>query len=181
MVFMKIEIFFMLQSLLPINKKKENSIDDNRLRSNFATNGTKMFTKKSLFYVILGYNQSLIGELRAFEGVFQILPGSYKSDKPINIIGEYKFLYWIKETYWIIELLNYWNYPKEDCIDGSILKCLSSIRVPYPILWSFSLDLSPGHKIYKEPIVKFFEKINNSVLSHITFFLEDNNKKTCRF
>ena len=50
-----------------------------------------------------------------------------------------------------------------------------------PILFSFSLDKPPGHKIYKEPKVKLFEKINKSVLSHITFYLEDDDHKQVDF
>ena len=42
-----------------------------------------------------------------------------------------------------------------------------------PILYSFALDQPPNHKIYKEPKVKLCKKINKSVLSHITFYLED--------
>ena len=33
--------------------------------------------------------------------------------------------------------------------------------------------MPPGYKIYREPRVKLFKKINKSVLSHITFYFED--------
>ena len=53
--------------------------------------------------------------------------------------------------------------------------------VKEPILFSFSLDKPPVHKIYKEPKVKLFKKINKSVLSHITFYLEDDDHKSVDF
>ena len=78
-----------------------------------------------------------------------MIAGSYKSDKPINNTG--------------IDKLPL----KCDCIQGNIV---NGIREP--ILYSFALSSPPGHKIYKEPRVKLFKKINKSVLSHITFFLK---------
>ena len=45
----------------------------------------------------------------------------------------------------------------------------------------FALDKPPGHKIYKEPRIKFFKKINKFVLSHITFYLEDDDRKPFDF
>ena len=58
---------------------------------------------------------------------------------------------------------------KTDCIQGSFLKGSRE-----PILDTFGLNSPPGHRIHKEPVVKFFEKINKLVLPHITFYLEDN-------
>ena len=65
---------------------------------------------------------------------------------------------------------------KCDCIQGSIV---NGIREP--ILYSFAMSSSPGHKIYKEPRVKLFKKINKSVLSHITFYFEDDDHKPVDF
>ena len=65
---------------------------------------------------------------------------------------------------------------KCDCIKGSIV---NGIRES--ILYSFALFLPPGHKIYKEPRVKLFKKINKSVLSHITFYFEDDDHKPVDF
>ena len=79
---------------------------------------------------------------------------SYKSDKPINITGIDKV------------------HSKCDCINGSIV---NGIREP--ILYSFALSSPPGHKLYKEPRAKLFGKINKSVLSHTTFYLEDDDYK----
>ena len=53
------DINMMLKSLLPKEVKVNNTIDDIRLKSNLTTNKTIRFTKKSFFYVILGFTQSL--------------------------------------------------------------------------------------------------------------------------
>ena len=47
--------------------------------------------------------------------------------------------------------------------------------VSEPILHNFALDKPPGHEIHKEPRIKLFKKINRSVLSHLTFYLEDDD------
>ena len=89
---------------------------------------------------------------------YQLIAVSYKSDKPINITGIDK-----------IPL-------KCDCINGSIVKGIRE-----PILYSFAFSSPPGHKIYKEPRIKRFKKINKSVLSHITFYIEDDDYKPVTF
>ena len=91
-------------------------------------------------------------------GFYQILPGSFKSNKPINITGIDK-----------IRL-------KCDCIQGSIVN-----GVREPILFSYALSSPPGHKIYKEPRLKLFKKINQSILTHITFYFEDDDYKPVDF
>ena len=50
-----------------------------------------------------------------------------------------------------------------------------------PILYIFASDKPPGHKIHKETRIKLFEKIIKSVLSHITFHLEDDDHKPVNF
>ena len=87
-----------------------------------------------------------------------MIAGSYKGDKPINITGIDKV------------------HLKCDCIDGSIV---NGIREP--ILYLFALSSPPGHKLYKEPRVKLFKKINISVLSHIRFYFEDDDNKEVDF
>ena len=87
-----------------------------------------------------------------------MIAGSYKSDKPINITGIDKILL------------------KCDFIQGSIVNGKRE-----PILFSFALSSPPGHKIYKEPRVKLFKKINKSVLSLITFYFEDDDHKPVDF
>ena len=147
-----------LKYILPDNVKVKNTIDDIKLKPNLNTNQTLLFTKKSFFYTILGFTQSRSYPLEDIDGFYQIIAGSYKSDKPNNITGIDK-----------VQL-------KCDCIQGSIVN-----GVREPILFSFALLSPPGHKIYKEPKVKLFKKVNKSVLSHITFYFEDDDYKPVDF
>ena len=147
-----------LKHILPDNVKVSVTIDDIRLKSNLKINQTLIFTEKSFFYTILGFTQSRSYPLDDIDSHYQIIAGSYTSDKPINITGIDKI------------------HLKCDCIRGSIL---NGIREP--ILYSFALSSPPGHKIYKEPRVKLFKKINKSVLSHITFYFEDDDYKPVDF
>ena len=147
-----------LKHILPDNVKVSVTIDDIRLKSNLRINQTLLFTEKSFFYTFLGFTQSRSYPLEDIENYYQLVAGLYKSDKPINITGIDK-----------IRL-------KCDCILGSII---NGIREP--ILYSFALSSPPGHKIYKEPRIKLFKKVNKSVLSHITFYFEDDDHKTVDF
>ena len=147
-----------LKNILPDNVKINISIDERKYKTDLEINQTLIFTNKSFFYTILGFTQSHQGPLNDIEGFYQILPGSYKSDKPINITGIDKV------------------HLKCNVVDGSIVN-----GVREPILYSFALDQPPGHKIYKEPKVKLFKKINKSVLSHITFYFEDDDYKAVDF
>ena len=115
-----------LKHILPDNVKVNITIDDIRLKSNLKINQTLIFAEKSFFYTILGFTQSRSYPLNDINSHYQLIGGSYKSDKPINIPGIDK-----------IQL-------KCDCIQGSIV---NSIREP--ILYSFALSSPPGHKIYK--------------------------------
>ena len=143
-----------LKNILPNNVKINVSIDERKYKTDLKINQTLIFTNKSFFYTILGFTQSHQGPLNDIEGFYQILPGSYKSDEPINITGIDKV------------------HLKCNVVDGSTVN-----GVREPILYSFALDQPPGHKIYKEPKVKLFKKINKSVLSHITFYFEDDDYK----
>ena len=87
-----------------------------------------------------------------------MIPGSYKSDKPIIITRIDKV------------------YLKCNVVDGSIVN-----GVRETIFYSFALNQPPGHKIYKEPKIKLLKKINKSILSHITFYLEDDDYKPADF
>ena len=147
-----------LKYMLPDNVKVNVTIDDIRLKSNLKTNQTLIFTEKSFFYTILGYTQSRSYPLDDIDGFYQLIAGSYTSDRPINITGIDKI------------------HLKCDCIQGSIVN-----GVREPILYSFALSSPPGHKIYKEPKIKLFKKINKSVLSHITFYFEDDDRKPVDF
>ena len=110
------------------------TIDDVRLKSNLKTNQTIIFTEKSFFYTILGFTSSSSYPLDVIDLFDQLIAGSYKSDKPINITGIDK------------------SHLKLDCINGSIVN-----GVREPILYSFVLSSPPGHKIYEEPRVKLFK------------------------
>ena len=147
-----------LKHILPDNVKISTTIDDIRLKSNLKINQTLIFTERSFFYTILGFRQSRSYPLDDIDSHYQIIAGLYKSDKPINITGIDKI------------------HLKCDYIQGSIV---NDIREP--ILYSFALSSPPGHKIYKEPIVKLFKKVNKSVLSHITFYFEDDDHKPVDF
>ena len=65
---------------------------------------------------------------------------------------------------------------KCDCVNGSIVK-----GVREPIFYSFALNSPPGGKIYNQRRVKINEKINKSVLSHITLYFEDDDHKPVGF
>ena len=147
-----------LKHILPDNVKVNITIDDIRLKSNLKTNQTLIFTEKSFFYIILGFTQSRSYSLDDIDGFYQLIAGSYVSDKPINITGIDKI------------------HLKCDCIQGSIVN-----GVREPILFSFALSSPPGHKIYKEPRLKLFKKVNKSVLSHVTFYFEDDDYKPVDF
>ena len=147
-----------LKNILPNNVKIDINIDEKKYKTDLKINQTLIFTNKSFFYTILGSTQSHSYPLDDIDGFYQLIAGSYKSDKPINITGIDKV------------------HLKCDCIQGSIVN-----GVREPILFSFALSSPPGHKIYKEPKVKLFKKINKSVLSHITFYLEDDDYKAVDF
>ena len=147
-----------LKHILPNIVRINITIDDIRLKSNLKFNQTLIFTEKSFFYTILGFTQSRSYPLDDIEGFYQLIANEYKSDKPINITGIDKI------------------HLKCDCIQGSIV---NGIRKP--ILYSFALSSPPGHKIYKESKIKLLKKINKSVLSHITFYFEDDDHKPVDF
>ena len=76
-----------LKYILPHNVKVTITIDDIRLKSNLKINQTLIFTEKSFFYTILGFNQSRSYPLDDIDGFYQLIKGSYESDKPITITG----------------------------------------------------------------------------------------------
>ena len=147
-----------LKYILPDNVKVNVTIDDVRIKSNLKNNQTLIFTEKSFFHKILGYTRSRSYPLDDIDGFYQLIAGSYKSDRPINITGINKI------------------HSKCDCIIGSVVN-----GVREPILYSFALNSPPGHKIYKQSRVKLLKKVNKTVLSHITFYLEDDDHKPVDF
>ena len=134
------------------------TIDDVGLKSNLKNNQILIFTNKIFFYTILGLFRSHSYPLDDIDGFYQLIAGSFKSEKPNNFTGIDKI------------------HLKCDCIQGSIV---NGIREP--ILYSFALSSPPGYKLYKEPRIKLFKKLNKSVLSHITIFLEDDDHKPVDF
>ena len=68
---------------------------------------------------------------------FELIPGSFKSNRPINIAGINKV------------------HPKCDRNNGSVV---NGTREPF--LYSFGLDQPPDHKIYKDRKIKLFKKVN---------------------
>ena len=147
-----------LKYILPDNVKINVTIDDVRLKSNLKINQTLIFTEKSFFYTILGFTRSRSYLLNDIEGFYQLIAGSYKSDRPINITGIGKI------------------HLKCDCIQGSIV---NGIRES--ILYSFALSSPPGHIIYKKPRIKLFRKVNKPVFSHRTFYFEVDDHKPVDF
>ena len=124
-----------LKYILLDDVKVSVTIDDFRLKSNSKTNQTFFIIKKSFFYTILGFTRSRSYPLDDIDGFYQLIAGSYKSEKPINITGIDKI------------------HLNCDCIQGSIV---NSVREP--ILYSFALSSPPGYKMYEEPRVKLFKR-----------------------
>ena len=144
-------------------KNKIGSYDEKRLEESKTKllqqiDQTLIFTEKSLFYTILGFTRSQSYPLDDIDGFYQLIAGSYKSDKPYNFNGIDK-----------IQL-------KCDYLRGSIVNAIKE-----PILYLFALSSPPGHKKYKEPRIKLFKKINKSVLSQITFYFQDDDHKPVDF
>ena len=134
------------------------TIDEKIYKTTLKTNQRVIFTNKSFFYTILGFTQSHSYPLDDIDRFSQLIAGSYKSDKPINITGIDK------------------SHLKYNVVDGSIVN-----GVREPILYSFALDQPFDYKIYKEPKVKLFKKVNKRVLLHITFYVEDDDYKPVDF
>ena len=83
---------------------------------------------------------------------FEQIPDTDKSEKPIKNIG-------IDES-----------HLKCDCVNGSIVN-----GVREHILFSFGLGNPLGHKIHRKPRIQLFKEVNKCILSHIAFYLEDDD------
>ena len=116
-----------LRHIPPDNVKINLTVDDKRLKSILKINQTLIFTKSSFFYKKVGFTQSHQGPVNDIEGFYQILPGNYKSEKPINLTGVDKV------------------HLEFDRIQGSIVNDTRE-----PILNSFALSSPPGYKIYNQ-------------------------------
>ena len=133
-------------------------IDDIRIKSNLTNNETLMFTKRCFFYTILGFIQLHSGVLGDIEGSVQLIPDRYKNERLINIKR-------------IDNIHLCW-----DCI---IVRFVYGVR--QSALYNFALDKPSEHKIDNELKIKLFKKVSKSVLSHITFYLEDDDHKPVDF
>ena len=126
--------------------------------SNLKIDQTLICTKKSSFYRILVIIQSHSGPVGDVDGTIEVIPGTYKREKPNNFTGFDKV------------------HLKSDCFKGSKVKGIRET-----ILTIFALNKPPGHKKNKQSRVKLFYKVKNSVLSQITFYLEDDDHKPVDF
>ena len=132
--------------------KESLTIDDIISKSNLKIFQTLTFTKKSLFYIFMGFALSFLGVLGDIEEFVPLIPGCYKSDKTVNITGMDKI------------------HPKCDCIIGSIVNGFRE-----SIFFSLPLDQPARHKKHKEPRIKLFKKVFKPFLPYISSYLEDNN------
>ena len=84
-VYKILDIKFILKCSLRKRVEVIITIDDVNLKSHLTTDKTIRFTKKLFFYMILVLIQSHSGELGDIPSFVQLIPGTYKSDKPIKI------------------------------------------------------------------------------------------------
>ena len=131
-----------LKYILLDNVKVSVTKDDVRLKSMLKINQILNFTEKSFCYTNLGFTRSRSYPLDDIDGFYELITGSYRIEKPINITGVDKI------------------HLKCDCIQGSIVNGIREL-----ILYSFDLSSPPGYKIFKERRIKLFKTINKSVLS----------------
>ena len=107
-----------LEYILPNTVKLSITSDDIGLKSDLKNIQILKITKNSFFYTVLGFVQSYSGELGDNNGFIKLIPGSYKSDKHVNITGTNK------------------THINCVCVNGSLVKCIRE-----PILYNFfSLD-----------------------------------------
>ena len=103
----------------------------------------------------MGFTRSNFSPLDDLDRFHQLTAGSYKSEKPVIITGIDKM------------------HLKADCIQGTIVNSIREL-----ILYSFALSSPPGHIFFEESRVRLLRKINKSVLTHLTFFSEDDDHKS---
>ena len=110
---------------------------------------------KTFFYIKLGFIQSHSGPLGDIKRFVRKKVGSYKNEKPINITRIDKV------------------HLKRGCINESIFN-----GVTEPILYNCALQKTSRPINTKLLGLNFLKKL---VLSHITFYLEDDDDKTVHF
>ena len=94
---------------------------------------------------MLGFTESQTGVLGTIPGFIRLIPGTYKSEKPINISESDKILL------------------KSDCINGSFVN-----GVREAILYSFALSSPPGQKLNKNLRIKFVKRKKICFVSYNT-------------
>ena len=102
-IYVVVDLNNTLKHILPNNVKVSVTIDDVRIKSNLKTNQTIISAEKSFLYTILGFTRSYSYPLDDLDGYYQLITGSYKSDKPVTNAGIDKI------------------HSKCDCIQGSIV------------------------------------------------------------
>ena len=118
--------------------------------------GTLRFDDRSFFDTFLGFTP--FWDYKPTNSNRDGIPGVYTSKKILNSSSTNKI------------------HLKCDFIDGSIQDGLRQ-----SILFSFVLDKPSGYKVFCEPEIIHYKKINKSVLNTINFYLEDDNNKEVEF
>ena len=118
----------MITSSLPNEVKVNNTIDDIRLNQLWPLI-KQLGSLKNLFSKTISiFTESHSGVLDDIPGFAQLIPGSYKSNKPNNITG--------------IDKIHF----KGACFNGSFVNGTRE-----PVLYSFALDQPPDDKTFEEP------------------------------
>ena len=122
-----------------------------------STFGTLKFDVKSFFHKILDFEP--FWDYKPTNAIHADSPGVYTGDQ-------------------IILNLNTINkiHLKRDIIVGSVVDGVRQL-----ILFSFILDRPSGYKVFCQPEIIHYKKINYSVLNTITFYLEDDNYEEVNF
>ena len=99
----------------------------------------------------------------------------YWDSKPTNAFHSHSPGVYTSDKILISTTINK-NHLKTNIFDGSIVDGLRQ-----PLFFSFVLDKPNGYKIFCEPKKIQFNKMNESVLNSITFYLEDDNHEEVDF
>ena len=124
-----------LKCTLPDVVKVSSTIDDIRIKCNLKNNQTLILLKNVLFYSFLGFIQSHSYTLDDMDGFYQLIAGSYKSNRPNNISG-------VDRT-----------HLKCDFINGSFVNGTRENN-----LYSFVLDQPPGQKCTRYQKLNFLKE-----------------------
>ena len=141
------------------------------LQSEYPSTGSEILirlddiTRKTKLVVRSGFIAIRFDEKSFFSTILGFTPGwdykhynQYQSQKIVNLNNTNKI------------------HLKCDAIDSSVVN-----GVRQPILFSFVLDKPSGYKVFCQPETIHYKKINKSVLSTITFYLEDDNNEVVDF